>query len=59
MFDIFMQTEIKEMFPPVFKMFLFYKSSCGFIMSGIFRSFPNTWSDNLQEVHTWRLCLLE
>lgn len=41
-FDVFKQTEIKEMFPPVFKRFLFYKSSGGFIMLGIFRYSPNT-----------------
>lgn len=50
-FDVFKQTEIKEMILPVFKKFLFDKNSGGFVMLGIFRYFPNIWSDNLQEGH--------
>lgn len=51
MFDSFKQTEIKEIFLLVFKIFLFDKSSGGFIVLGMFRHSPNTGSDNLQEVH--------
>lgn len=39
------------MFHPVFKRFLFYKGSGGFIMLGIFRYSPNTWSGGSQEHH--------
>lgn len=42
------------MFPPVFKGFLFCKSSAGFVLLGIFRYSPNTWSNSLQEGHMWR-----
>ena len=51
MFDSFKQTEIKEIFPPVFKIFLFDESSGGFVMIGMFRCSPDTGADNLQEVH--------
>lgn len=43
------------MFPPVFKGFLFCKSSGCFVVLEIFRYSANTWSDSLQEDHVGRV----
>lgn len=43
------------MFPPVFKGFLFCKSSGSFVVLEIFRYSPNIWSDRLQEDHIGRI----
>lgn len=55
MFDVLLQTEIKGMFPPVLKGFLFCKSSGSFVVLEIFRYSVNTWSDSLQEDHVGRI----